>query len=266
MLKLCPVCRGVLRQNGKAYQCENSHSFDIAKEGYVNLLLSNKAGENVGDNREMALSRRRLLSNGYYSVLAEGLCGLISSLCSGGELLDICCGEGYYSSVFAEKLTGFGVSGFDISKEMIRLAAKRKCRADFFVANMTDIPLPDKSIDAAVHLFAPFCADEFSRVLKDGGLLFSVIPGERHLYGLKELLYEKPYLNDEQPPEANGFHIVKKVKFGNVITLTDSEDIMALLKMTPYFYHTPTSGLDRLSKIGTLTTETDFAVTVFAKG
>lgn len=265
MQLLCPVCKEKLNKKDRSYICDKCHCFDIAKEGYVNLLRSNKSGENIGDNRDMALSRREFLSKGYYSVLAETLAGLISNYKDSGELLDICCGEGYYSSYFAENLAKISVSGFDISKEMIRLAAKRKSKAEFFVANMTDIPVADKSFDIVTHLFAPFCSSEFSRVLKDDGVLFSVVSGENHLYSLKKVLYDKPYLNDEQPPYAEDFVLIDKIKAGNTIRLESNEDIFSLLKMTPYYYHTPTEGLDKLSRLSSLETEIDFAIFVYKK-
>lgn len=265
MQLLCPVCREMLLADGRTYGCKNKHCFDTAKEGYVNLLRSNRAGESIGDNRDMALSRRSFLSKGYYESLAAKLAELIPAYASGGELLDVCCGEGYYSAYLAERLPGFSVTGFDISKEMIRLAAKRKSPAGFFVANMTDIPVPDRGFDVMTHLFAPFCAPEFSRVLRDDGVLFSVVSGERHLYTLKEVLYEKPYLNDEAPPQAEGFRLANKVKVRAEITLHTKEELFSLLKMTPYYYHTPTSGLERLSKLDSLSTETEFVIFVYKK-
>ena len=262
---LCPVCGKRLEERGRSRFCENSHCFDTAKEGYVNLLCGTKAGEGIGDNKEMALSRRDFLSKGYYAPLADALCEIVRRSKTGGELLDICCGEGYYTAYMAEKLPSFTVSGFDISKEMIKLAAKRKSRASFFVANMTDIPVADKCADVVTHLFAPFCAAEFSRVLKDDGVLLSVVSGEKHLYSLKSVLYEKPYMNDEAPPDADGFVLLDKVKVSAEICLSSNADIMSLLRMTPYYYHTPSEGLRRLEALSTLTTETEFVIYVYKK-
>lgn len=266
MFAVCPVCREALCVSGSSLKCINGHCFDFAKDGYVNLLRSNRAGDSIGDNRSMAVSRRELLSKGYYSALSAALCEIVPSYKKSGTLLDICCGEGYYSSCLAAALPDFDISGFDISREMVRLAAKRKCRADFYVANMTDIPFADKTFDVGVHLFAPFCAPEFSRVLKDDGVLFSVVSGERHLFAYKELLYDKPYLNDEAPPEAPGFELVRKIKVCDEITLDNADDIQALLKMTPYYYHTPSAGLKKLEQLSTLTTPVEFVIFVYKKG
>lgn len=266
MRTVCPVCREELTLSGHSYKCSHSHCFDIAKEGYVNLLRSNRAGENIGDNRSMALCRREVLSKGYYSSLSGTLCELIPNYKAGGELLDVCCGEGYYAACMAQALPSFGITGFDISKEMVRLAAKRKSRAEFFVANMTGIPVADKSFDVVTHLFAPFCSEEFSRVLKDDGVLFSIVSGENHLLELKNILYDTPYRNDEAQPEAKDFRLIEKVKISDKITLTSGEDIMSLLRMTPYYYHTPTEGLNRLSALSSLTTSVEFVIFVYRKG
>lgn len=263
---VCPVCREALTLSGNSYKCPNAHCFDVAKEGYVNLLRANKAGENIGDNRSMALCRRDILSKGYYSVLSGALCELIPKYKREGELLDVCCGEGYYTSRMAQSLPSFHISGFDISKEMVRLAAKRRSTARFFVANMTDIPVPAQSCDVVTHLFAPFCSEEFSRVLKDDGVLFSVVSGEKHLLDLKKILYDTPYVNDEAQPEAKDFRLEEKIKVGGEITLASSEDIMSLLRMTPYYYHTPTDGLNRLSALDSLTTAVEFVIFVYKKG
>lgn len=175
-LLLCPVCGQTLFEKGKSLVCESGHCFDIAREGYVNLLSGSKNGSLVGDNRQMAEARRDFLNKGYFSALSEGLCKILSSFGKPDpKVLDICCGEGYYSEQVKSRLA-CRLWGFDISKQMVRLAAKRKLGADFFVANLSHIPLPDESIDIGFHLFAPFHEAEFSRILKKDGKLVSVVP------------------------------------------------------------------------------------------
>lgn len=160
-LLICPNCKNELLISSKSYICKNNHCFDIAKEGYVNLLSGNKNGSLIGDNRDMAISRRDFLNKGYFSSLAEALVCEINALeTENPVVLDICCGEGYYSSFLKLRCKGEFL-GFDISKEMVKLAAKRKCSVNFFVANMTDIPLEDNSVDFAFQLFAPFVKKNF---------------------------------------------------------------------------------------------------------
>ncbi len=261
---LCPVCKNELTKNARSFKCEKGHCFDMAKEGYVNLLTGSKSGALIGDNKDMARSRKNFLDKGYFKALADKLCEAVNTL-NPKSVLDICCGEGYYTQTVSENCET-DVTGFDISKEMVRLAAKRKCGAEFFVANMADIPLADGSIDCALHLFAPFCEKEFERIIAHGGYLISVCPGAEHLWELKQALYEAPYKNEELAPDLAGFTLEKTLRAGDVIKLESREDIDALFKMTPYYYHTSQSDKQKLDKYETLTTKTDFYIRIYRRG
>ena len=169
-LLTCPVCGAALAAEGRTLRCGGGHCFDCAKEGYVNLLISGRPGDSRGDNKDMARSRRDFLNQGYYQSLAKAVGDCVENFCpDGGTVFDICCGEGYYTD-FLSKNYNCRFYGFDISKNMVRLAAKRKCGAVFFVANIAAIPVKTGAVDMAFHLFAPFHADEFSRVLADDGV------------------------------------------------------------------------------------------------
>ena len=261
----CPVCQKPLTLENRIWRCENRHSYDVAKEGYVNLLSSGRSGDAVGDNRDMARSRRDFLNKGYYAPLARAVCACLDRYSADGDrVLDICCGEGYYTAYLAERIQR-ELYGFDLSKNMVRLAAKRKCGAGFFVANIASIPLRDKAVQAAFHLFAPFHAREFARILADDGVLLTAIPGRHHLWGLKERLYDEPYPNDEKEPSAEGFTVVERIRVRDEITLTDRADIAALFRMTPYYYHTPRTGMERLAACESLTTPIEFVIVVLRK-
>ena len=260
---LCPVCKSELKQLERSFVCEKGHCFDIAKEGYVNLITGSKSGDLKGDNKDMARSRKAFLDKGYFRDLSDALCNIIESI-NAENILDICCGEGYYAEEIAGKLN-CSVYGFDLSKEMIRLAAKRKSKAEFFVANMANIPIADNSIDCAIHLFAPFCEREFMRVIKPGGYLISVCPGAKHLWEMKAAIYEKPYENEEDSPDLPGFSLDKTINAGDYITLADNSDIDALFKMTPYYYHTSTQDKAKLLTLDTLTTRVDFYIRIYRK-
>ncbi|MBQ8027743.1 MAG: methyltransferase domain-containing protein [Clostridia bacterium] len=260
---LCPICKSELNRSGSSFVCDKGHCFDIAKEGYVNLLTGSKSGSLIGDNRDMARSRKSFLDKGYFSHLSDKLCSVVAEI-HPKAVLDICCGEGYYTQALAQHCKA-DVYGFDISKEMIRLAAKRKCNTDFFVANMADIPIADDSIDCAVHLFAPLCEKEFLRVIKQGGYLISVCPGAKHLWEMKSVLYETPYENEELAPELPGLTLAKVLHAGSIIHLENGEDIEALFKMTPYYYHTPSAGKEKLSCLSQLKTQTDFYIRIYRK-
>lgn len=259
---ICPVCSNELVKNENTYKCKLNHSFDTAKEGYVNLLSGrHKAGELIGDNRDMAKARRLFLEKGHYDFLAESICSQINK---NDNVLDISCGEGYYTDFFRRK-TGACVSGFDISKEMIKLAAKKYKETFFFVANIARIPVTDESIDCAIQICAPFSEKEFARILKKDGKLLSVVPGKRHLWEMKKVLYKTPYENNEDDTQYETLVVTDEITVNNTIRLTSSEEIMSLFAMTPYYYRTSDKDKAKLSSMSELETQAEFRIRVFKK-
>jgi len=257
---ICPVCRESLTVEARTMSCASGHRFDLAKEGYVNLLRSSKSGDKIGDDKLSARCRRDFLNKGYYAVLRNYLILLFANKL--GAVLDICCGEGYYTSGLGHD--GLSVFGFDISKEMVRLAAKRG-RGCYFVANMASIPVADASFDYAVHLFAPFNEKEFYRILKPGGSLYTVLPGKLHLYGLKEAVYDTPYFNDEKLPQTQRLKLVGTTKLTDRIHLSEPADIDAVFKMTPYYYRTAQKDKDKLAALDSLDTPIEFIIAEYKK-
>ncbi|MCM1286435.1 MAG: methyltransferase domain-containing protein [Acetobacter sp.] len=245
---ICPVCREKLNKSGNTCKCANNHSFDFAKEGYVNLLTGSKNGDKSGDSKESARARHEFLAKGYYSCLKNHLVQKFN-----GTVLDICCGEGYYDSFDGE------LYGFDISKEMVRLASKSNKNGKYFVANLANIPVKSESIDTAIHLFAPFNEKEFARILKSDGILYSVIPGENHLYEMKQVVYDKPYKNDEKAPETEILTLKSKTKISEKVSI-NGDDLKTLFSMTPYFYRTSDENKARLNSVDKLDLTVEFVV------
>lgn len=258
---ICPVCGAALIFQEKSVRCANGHCYDLAKEGYINLLRSSKNGDLIGDDKISARMRRDFLNKGYYAVLKDELCRTFAD--KSGAVLDICCGEGYYTSALGEN-PQLQVYGFDISKEMVRLAAKRG-RGTYFVANLANIPVEKESMDYCTHLFAPFQEESFSSVLKPGGRLYTVIPGSHHLWGLKQAVYDTPYENDEILPETKQLRLVSKRKITGQITLASQEDIQAVFRMTPYFFHTSQKDKDKLLSLDALETPVEFVIGEYEK-
>ena len=260
---LCPVCHEPLVDDERGAACAGGHWFDRAREGYLYLLRSSKSGDSMGDPKSQARSRRDFLNCGYYAPLRDAMVELVRKQVSGraastGDpmtLLDICCGEGYYTSAMGA-VPGVGAYGFDLGKEMVRLAAKRG-DATYFVANMKDIPVADGAFDMVTELFAPFNEREFARVLAPEGSLYTVVPGARHLFGLKEVLYDTPYLNDEKLPKTTELELVGMQRVSANITLQTQADIEAVFQMTPYYYRTRPSDKERLANLDTLQTDID---------
>ena len=253
----CPVCGRAFSENGGALRCEAGHSFDLAKEGYVNLLTGSKPADAMGDNKQAARYRRDFLNKDYYALLRDALAGRFAG--RAGTLLDLCCGEGYYTAALGQN-PALQVYGFDLAREMVRLAAKRNAGLTLFVANLARIPVRDGAFDWATLLFAPFGEAELCRVLRPGGRLTLVVPGRRHLYGLKQAVYEHPYENDEALPPAERLRLLGTEKLCGRITLQSREDIQAVFRMTPYYYRTSPADRQKLEALDRLETEIEFVL------
>lgn len=263
---LCPVCHEPLVDDGRGAVCTSGHRFDRAREGYLYLLRSSKSGDSMGDPKSQARSRRDFLNRDYYAPLRDAMVELVyeraaergASTDKPLTLLDICCGEGYYTSAMGS-VSGVDAYGFDLGKEMVRLAAKRG-GATYFVANMKGIPVADGSFDMVTELFAPFNEREFARVLAPEGSLYTVVPGARHLFGLKEVLYDTPYLNDEKLPHTAELKLDDTQRVTANITLATQADIEAVFQMTPYYYRTRPADKERLANLDSLQTDIDFII------
>ena len=267
----CPICGAPLTRGERAYTCPGRHSYDISKEGYTHLLPANQTNSAApGDDKGMAAARRDFLSKGYYQPLLNTLSSQIlahSNDCP--AILDAGCGEGYYTAGVYQALRSAGkkpqMAGIDISKFILRTAAKRERGIEFAVASSYHLPLHDGSVDILLNCFSPLAIDEFRRVLKPGGTFLYVVPAADHLWELKQVLYDRPYPNEEKETPYEGFQYEAIVPVEDTITLANQTDIHNLFQMTPYYWKTPKSGSERLAALDTLTTRIAFRVHVFKK-
>ena len=270
MLFVCPKCKRKLANipDNRAI-CELGHSFDRAKEGYYNLLLGSNGGVH-GDNKEMVLARREFLCSGAYAPLAERLSDtVIKYAAKDSVILDAGCGEGYYTDAVEKRLCESGVDasviGFDISRDAVRYAAKKNRSLSLVVASSYDMPIADGSVDILINVFSPLAIDETSRVLRSGGKFVMAIPDENHLFGLKSVLYERPYKNTVADSALDGFKLLSEEKISYALTLDSTEKIRSLFMMTPYAYRTPKSAGERLLTMQSLTTEIEFILFTYER-
>lgn len=192
MIWACPNCKTPLHRTSKVLQCGRGHSFDTAREGYVNLLPAHhKHSKMPGDSIEMVLGRRRLLASGLYESLAQTLAEQLKQT-GITSLLDIGCGEGYYHRQISAVIPELAVYGVDIAKPAIRMAAKALPKHQYAVASNSRLPVLDEAVHAVLKVFAPSTDAETLRVLKPSGIYLEVGPVGRHLWELRTALYDTP--------------------------------------------------------------------------
>lgn len=269
MLFCCPICGGKLLESGNRAACQKGHGFDKSKYGYYNLLLSSSGGTH-GDNKDMVLARRAFLASGKYAPLSDALCEFAVRYGGcGARLIDIGCGEGYYTEQIFRRLSDAGcaaeIAAFDISKDAVRQLVKKCPEASAAVASAYQVPALGESFDLAVNVFSPFSREEIYRLLKPRGCLIMAIPEENHLFELKEILYKTPYKNEPKDPALKGFELIENERVTFKMSLSSKEEIVSLFKMTPYAYRTPREAAERLNRLDELTVTADFRLFVYRK-
>lgn len=250
---LCPICGELLFKQDKCYRCASNHSFDIARQGHVNLLpVQHKRSLNPGDTAEQVVSRRAFLDGGFYAPIREALCALAKDHCCSGTILDIGCGEGYYSAGLAEALKA-ELLGLDISKEAVRYAAGRYKNATWICASAAHLPVKDGSVGLLTSLFALTMPEEFKRVLRNDGAYIQVLAAEDHLLGLKNIIYPELHHKEKfSTPDIPGFRLVESRPLQFTFTVEDQQ-VQNLLSMTPHVYRISKEGAENLRQTQKLT-------------
>lgn len=250
----CPVCNEGLRQGNKSFRCINNHSFDLAKEGYLNLLLNAK--KTAGDSKEMMEARRTFLSRGYYQELSDRVnhhLNLISK--PNDSLVDIGCGEGYYLSRFQKNYRPQSHSyyGLDISKLGVRMAAKKNPDIKWLVANFAKLPFIDHSIHTVLSMFAEYSVPEIDRILSSDGHILIVRAAPNHLVELKNIIY--PEIHEKSKKSAiktfPGFEVIRD-HYHYRTKIQSTEDLLSLLLMTPHYWKIKPEGIENLKKYDSL--------------
>ncbi len=254
---ICPVCTEPLQREEQTYRCKNNHCFDLAKEGYANLLLSHqRKSKTPGDDKAMIQARRRFFDSGAFEPLSE----LIAKTISSGSVLDCGCGEGHFLG--ALKGQRFGV---DVSKEAIRCAAKRHKDITWIVANgMRELPFADDSIDCILSVLAPRNAEEFVRILKPDGRLTLGVPGPNHLIELRSFLNSNANDFEEKADEAAAkcaplFAETTRDHVSYKITLK-AEQIADLIQMTPIFWNSSPEAKAKIQQLDELQVTISFVL------
>ena len=229
---VCPHCGQALHESQSTAQCSEGHTFDFAKEGYLNLLVAGRLPSSAtpGDTPDSLQARRRFLSAGWYEPIATAVQELLHN--ANGPVLDVGCGEGHYLS----HIDADSTYGIDISKKAIQMASKAYPMSQFAVASSYRLPVDDSSCAGVFTVFAPHSFSEYERVLVPGGTWVTVTPGPHHLKEMRpsrdDTVEEREQRRSEPPEQATQ---AEKLQFTLHLTEEASVD---LFSMTPLRWQT----------------------------
>lgn len=262
---VCPHCGQSLQQEKAAFHCINGHSFDVARQGYVNLLpVNQKHSLHPGDTREMVAARRSFLEAGHYLSIAQTLRELVLQHAPDAQtVLDAGCGEGYYLSHLNHIPARCGI---DISKEAVRYAAGRDKHALWLTATAAHLPFPDAAFDCVLSMFALTVAPEFARVLKKDGIYVQVLTGADHLTALRQIIYPEVQKKEKETQAVlDGFRLLDSRVISFEFTLDSAEMVHNLLYMTPHVWRISQEGAQALARTEKLTDRAQVLFRVYQK-
>ena len=256
--------------------CANKHTFDRARNGYINLLLSNKKqSAEPGDSLAMLQNRRAFLLGGYYDPMAAAAVTAVSDVVNDAadkqaHVADLGCGDGFFTTRIGAALAAVSprpvMYGVDISRPGIKMAAAQDPDVSWVVASLHRSPFLPASLKAAVSVFAPIDAADVQRVIRPDGALITVTPGPDHLDALRALIYSAVRPHPKTPALMDGDTLFTHVSSARVrypIALESQTEIMRLLSMTPYYWHVGRAATEVIQALPRLELTVDATVNVF---
>lgn len=258
----CPKCKERLYKQEQSYRCVHHHTYNIARRGYIHMLLANRKA--TGDDKAMVKARTCFLSGGYYVLLCNTLINIVQGYAP-KVVVDAGCGEGYYTNKIKDRLLGSTMFGFDLSKYAVDEACKERCNITYAVCSVFQMPLEDACIDMVLSVFSPFAIHEVHRVLKKGGIFIKVGPGAKHLIEMKQVLYEHAYDNVIDNVNYEELRLIKEECVKYSININNKDHIQALFQMTPYYWKSPKKGSERLQTLDELQTKVQFHIAIYEK-
>ena len=244
----CPICQENLTLVESSLKCSNRHSFDLAKFGYVNLAPQIKQSANY--DKENFQNRQEILEAGFYQAILEGISDLLATKPSAKTVLDIGCGEGFYSRKLQESHSDKTFYAFDISKDSVQIAAKSEPNwaVNWFVSDLARLPVKDASMDILLDIFSPANYGEFRRVLSKDGILIKVIPTENHLKEIRQMVQDqltnKDYSNQDIKEHFQEHFNIQSSQTASLTKPITAEQRQALLSMTPLLFHVDQTKID----------------------
>ena len=259
----CPICQDNLTLVETSLKCSNRHSFDLAKFGYVNLAPQIKQSTNY--DKENFQNRQQILEAGFYQVILETISDLLANSESAKRVLDIGCGEGFYSRKLQETHSDKTFYAFDISKDSVQIAAKSEPNwaVNWFVGDLARLPIKNASMDILLDIFSPANYGEFCRVLSKDGILIKVIPTENHLKEIRQMvqdqLTKKNYSNQDIKEHFQEHFSIQSSQIASLTKPITAEQRQALLAMTPLLFHVDHTKID-WSQLTEITIEAEILI------
>ena len=259
----CPICRENLTLVETSLKCNNRHSFDLAKFGYVNLAPQIKQSANY--DKENFQNRQQILEARFYQAILEDISDLLANSETSTTVLDVGCGEGFYSRKLQESHPDKNFYAFDISKDSVQIAAKSEANwaVNWFVGDLARLPIKDASMDILLDIFSPANYGEFRRVLSKDGILIKVIPTENHLKEIRQKVQDqltnKDYSNQDIKEHFQEHFTILSNKTASLTKTITAEQLQALLSMTPLLFHIDQSKID-WSQLTEITIEAEILV------
>lgn len=259
----CPICQENLTLLETNFKCCNRHSFDLAKFGYVNLAPQIKQSANY--DKENFQNRQQILEAGFYQAILDAVSDLLASSKTTTTILDIGCGEGFYSRKLQESHSEKTFYAFDISKDSVQIAAKSEPNwaVNWFVGDLARLPIKDASMDILLDIFSPANYGEFRRVLSKDGILIKVIPTENHLKEIRQRVQDqltnKEYSNQDIKEHFQEHFTILSSQSASLTKTITAEQLQALLSMTPLLFHVDQSKID-WSQLTEITIEAEILV------
>lgn len=267
---ICPICGERLHRTEHSFVCEGGtdkhHCFDISSSGYADLSYRSGGG---GDPKVAVTDRTAFLDKGYYHPIAKCITDICAEyLPSDFLLIDAGCGEGYYSEQIAAHFPEAFVFGADLSKHAVHHASVRRNmrggnNSFYSVASLFRLPVSTASADCLLSVFAPIAGREAERVLRRNGILIAAVAGERHLYQLKEAIYDSVHLNDDRADLPDRSLLAEKRSVSYMCRIEEHEDIIRLFGMTPYRFRTSESSMRALNELKSLNVEISVELYVY---
>ncbi|VMJ81482.1 23S_rRNA m1G745 methyltransferase [Streptococcus pneumoniae] len=259
----CPICQENLTLLETNFKCCNRHSFDLTKFGYVNLAPQIKQSANY--DKENFQNRQQILEAGFYQAILDAVSDLLASSKTTTTILDIGCGEGFYSRKLQESHSEKTFYAFDISKDSVQIAAKSEPNwaVNWFVGDLARLPIKDASMDILLDIFSPANYGEFRRVLSKDGILIKVIPTENHLKEIRQRVQDqltnKEYSNQDIKEHFQEHFTILSSQTASLTKTITAEQLQALLSMTPLLFHVDQSKID-WSQLTEITIEAEILV------